>query len=91
MGPSLEYWNENICRLTDHVEVFWSGVQVDCAFSCCSLPSSQQNPQKSRTPYAMASSYNVDELGDFLLEEGIPGDIVTSFTGTLTCFSWMYM
>ena len=66
-------------------------MQVDCAFPCCSLPSSPQNPQKSGTPYAMVSSYDVDELGDFLLEEGIPGDIVTSFTGTLTWFSWMYM
>ena len=27
------------------------------------------------------SSFSVDELGDFLLEKGIPPDIVSSFTG----------
>ena len=30
------------------------------------------------------ASYDIDELGEYLVEKGVPGDIVLSFTGNLS-------
>lgn len=32
---------------------------------------------------ALLASYDVDQLGELLVQKGIPGDIVLSFTGKL--------
>ena len=69
----LAYGNEDSF---EHVQAF--GGNVACVLA------STQSLSNLKSAMVSLSTYSVDDVGDFLLERGIPGDVVTCFTGKRT-------